>query len=479
MPTSFPDILPAFRREVERHGLLLPHERVLVAVSAGGDSVALLHLLAEYSRNVPLELNVAHVNHRQRGPASDADERFVSELAGGLGYPCLLLEGDPSPGGAPGRGSSPASEEALRRKRHALLARAARDRGCSRIALGHTMDDQAETVLMRLMRGAGRRGLAAMAWSGPGRLVRPLLGMRRAALRAWLTAHDRPWRQDVSNADPRYLRNRVRSGLLPEMERCNPAIVEVLSRTAGVMRDEDALLDGMTREGLKGAVRRFDGRVAVTVRALAALPLPLARRGVRILIGMAGGDPRGADTRTVARILALARGGSLSDRGISGGMCAVRDGDELVFAAAGTTRAPEPFCIEMRIPGEVTIPSSPGILTARIVDRSQVDWTAPGPDRACLDADRLGDVVTIRSRRPGDRFHPLGGPGGRRLKEFFIDGKVPRSLRDRIPLVEGPSGIAWVVGERIGEPYRLTGATRRVALLEWSQGGSHRKAHII
>ncbi len=467
--------MPArFHRSVETRGLLAQDDTVLVGVSGGGDSVALLRLLAEQPAGLRPRLIVAHVNHGLRGASSDSDQRFVEALAGRLGLRCIAMTLEPAPGGE-GR----AGEESLRRARHALLRGAARKAGCTRLALGHTMDDQAETVLMRMLRGAGRRGLSGMAWSGPGMLIRPLLGMRRAELRSWLLAVGQDWREDETNADERILRNRVRQRVVPVLEGINPSIVRVLARSAGVLAEEDRFLDGLAADRLDGKVREGGterpGSLVVETALLATMPLPLARRAARLLLARAGGDPRGASQAAVCRLLEVAgRETPGGEVGFPGGLRGARQGAVLHVWRAGRPTAsddPEPFSFTMPIPGQVVLTTMDGAIEARVMERGEGSLAMAGDDRACLDADRLGPVVTVRSRLPGDRFHPLGGEGRRRLKEFLIDGKIPRGRRDRIPLVVGPEGIAWVVGVRIGDPYRLTEMTRRVAVLEYRRRG--------
>jgi len=456
-----------FRRTVVTHGLLTAGDRILVAVSGGGDSVALLRLLAGYRDAGPLTLVVAHVNHRLRGAASDGDQTFVEDLAAGLGLECVTLQAD-----APARepGAPMPGEESLRRARHLLLGGAARDRGCDRIALAHTMDDQAETILMRLVRGSGRRGLSGMAFRGPGRLIRPMLEIRREMVRAWLDRIGQPRREDETNADPRYLRNRVRARLLPAVEEMNPRAVEAMARAAGILALEDRYLDRLARGWLGG---RSTG---VSAGELASLPRALAMRVARLMLKRAGGEVRGARLADVTALLDLAgRGRDGDSRCLGGGIEASRDGVSIVLKVAGAEPAREagPYSRSMPVPGRVELPDGGGVLEARLVPREAVAADpadeAPGPGRlALLDARRLGPVVTVRNRRPGDLFHPLGAPGSRRLKEFLIDRKVPRRQRDIVPLVVGPVGIAWVVGERVAHPYRLTEATELVARLEYT-----------
>ena len=457
-----------FRRSVRAHGLLSPGDRVLAAVSGGADSVGLLRLLLDHSRSLPFEVLVAHVNHKLRGATADEDEEFVRGLASDCGVEFVALSAGsrrrPEAGGA--------SEEGLRRMRHSLLRSAAARAGAGRIAIGHTMDDQAETVLLRLLRGTGRRGLSGMAFAGPGRLIRPMLSIRREEVRAWLAAIGQPFREDETNLDPKYLRNKVRARLLPLMAEINPSIVPALARTAAILGEEDRYLDEIAAEALARDARPSripDGvSAAASARALARMPVPIARRVARLLIKGGGGDPRGAPLRAVEDLLDLAgASGERAPRPLGGNTMAVLEGEDIVVRAAGSMDLGEaaPIRATLPIPGRVEIPATGGFLTASLHDPGGLP--EPGPRCAHLDAALLGDAVTVRNRLPGDRFHPLGAPGGRKLKEFLIDCKVPRRDRDRIPLLIGPAGIAWVVGQRISHTYRVRNSTRRVAVIDY------------
>ncbi|HEY3177199.1 MAG TPA: tRNA lysidine(34) synthetase TilS [Candidatus Polarisedimenticolia bacterium] len=468
-------ILGVFRRTVRAHALVAPGDRVLAAVSGGGDSVALLRLLVLMAREIPLTVIVAHVNHRLRGEASDEDQRFVEELSSRLDLELRVL----LPDDAARRRMEAGGEEALRSVRHALLKEAARETRCSRIALAHTLDDQAETFLMRLIRGAGRRGLSAMAPAGPGPLIRPMLGITGRQARSFLAGLGQGFRQDETNLSERYLRNRVRAKVLPLLAGLNPSIVRTLARTSGLLAEEDRYLDAMAsqwveRQAIAGP------RIALPARGaegVSALPIALARRVVRLAIERAGGDPRGASHAVVEAVLRLAARGAAGDPvPLAGGMMALLDGPDLVVAGregdagparARTARRAARFSMTLTIPGRVADDSLGGELEATVIPCGQVEVERSRGDRVCLDAALIGRTAVVRNRLPGDTFHPLGGPGRRKLSDFLIDRKVPRNKRDRIPLVVGPVGIAWVVGERIGHPYRLTDSTRSVAVLSY------------
>jgi tRNA(Ile)-lysidine synthase len=469
-------ILETFRRTVEAHDLLAAKDRVLAGVSGGGDSVALLHLLARLSRKIPFDIVVAHVHHGLRGRAADEDQAFVQTLASDLHLGFLALRPDDATGPLlPGSG-----EEAMRKVRHALLDRAARENECDRVALAHTKDDQAETVLMRLLRGSGRRGLSGMRYAGPGRLIRPMLDIGRDEARAWVTSIGGRFREDETNADLRFLRNKVRAGLLPEMRRINPSAVDVLARTAEILQEEDSYLDELARQAMARLAEPVTPRadaasyhgdtVSARARGLAELPRPLARRVARLLLAAAGCDPRGARMAAVRQLLSLAGSGVNGDaREMGSGLRARLVEGVIEVNGPGSSRLGgtfKPFSVALTVPGRAELPGLDCAIEARLVACLDPVEARERPDLACLDAALLGSVVTVRSRLPGDRFHPLGARGGRKLKQFLIDRKVPRTARDRIPLVVGPSGIAWVVGQRIGHPYRLSGQTGQVAVLE-------------
>lgn len=302
--------------------------RVLVAVSGGGDSVALLHLLLRLSATHPFELHVAHLDHGLRR-GSAADRRFVEALCRERGLPCHADRRDVA--AARRRDESPA--EAARRVRNAFLAEVADRAGADLVATGHTLDDQAETVLMRLARGAGPAALAAMAPRGPGRLVRPLLGIERAALRAFLERHGLAWREDPSNRDGRYDRTRTRERVLPVLAReLNPRAARHLVEAADRLRADAACLDAIAdREHARlfdraRARRGGAGAWRADAAALTALDEPIRTRVLRRALLSAGVDGRRVSARHIEALSDLAAGVARG-RSICRGFCARKDRD--------------------------------------------------------------------------------------------------------------------------------------------------------
>jgi len=269
----------AFRVAIERHRMIPPGASVLAAVSGGGDSVLMLRLLVRHRATCPFDLRVAHLNHALRGAESDADEAFVRDLAARHALPFTSARADLTR--APGGPSS--VEERARLARHAFLESTAAGAGCGRIALGHTLDDQAETILMWLLRGTGRRGLAGMAPVTPGGLIRPLIGTRRAAVRAHLRSCGEAFRDDATNEDATRTRNRIRLRLLPLLEAEFEGAIERLAAEAELLAPEESFLDEAAATLLGGAASVLPPRVGEA-------PTALARRAVR-LAAEASGDP--------------------------------------------------------------------------------------------------------------------------------------------------------------------------------------------
>ena len=300
---------------------------IVVAVSGGSDSVALLHLLHRFARGRPLTLTVAHLDHAlRRGSATD--RRFVERLAATLEIPCLADRRDV----AAARRESESPEEAARRVRRSFLLECRRRVKATLIATGHTLDDQAETVLMRLVRGAGPSALAGMSLAGPGPFVRPLLSIERNDLRVWLKRRGHAYREDPSNRDMRFDRNRVRRIVLPTLvETLNPKAARHLVRAAERLREDAAYLDDLAAS----AWRRLrlvgrGGRLEIAARRLAATPPPLARRIVREALVDAGSDPRRIASRHLDAVLDLAAGGRGKRLDLPG-VKAARVGDRVVL----------------------------------------------------------------------------------------------------------------------------------------------------
>ncbi|MBI1950247.1 MAG: tRNA lysidine(34) synthetase TilS [Acidobacteria bacterium] len=463
------------RRTIARYDMLRPGERVLVAVSGGPDSTALLSVLCRLAPEMKLDLHVAHLDHGWRGRASARDAEFVRRMATRLRLPVTV--GHLGPRAWQAREGRQSSREARARElRQSFLLETAREIGAQKVALGHTRDDQAESLLLRLLRGSGPRGLAGTYPVVDGVIIRPLIDVRRRDIMAYLRERRLSYRVDATNRDRTLTRNRVRRSLIPLLEReFNPNVVEALAHAADLLRDEDGFLGGLAANKYREIASRRGESVVLEARALQELPVPIRRRILRLALAEARGDLRRIALQHVERSLSLLeerrRRGRVS---LPGGTAVDMQGDQMRIArraaeggepAAAGTSPREALC---PVPGEVVLPGFDLRLKATVVPREQVpaDLRSFGRERAFLDADLLPGPLLIRPRRPGDRFVPLGAPGTRKVKSFLIDRKVPVDERGRIPLVLSGDRIAWVMDHEIDDRFKITDATRRVLVLE-------------
>ena len=437
---------------IRRSGMLRGGESVLVAVSGGADSVALLDVLRSLAAEWSLTLHAVHVDHGLRsGAAADAD--FVRELCAQWHVPVhverVAVRREP-----PWEGL----EAEARRARYGAFREVARRAGAQRIATAHTADDQAETVLMRILEGAGPRGLAGIA-ATRGMLIRPLLDARRADVEAHLHARGLAWVEDESNRDPRFLRNRIRHEVLPFLaEAIGPSVVDRLVRSATLVRSMVEDLERAAAHELSRLGARAPEGFVLRVSDLTTLPHELAAETVRCAgreLGHRAALRRHAH-EALRRLLepGLARGCLRM-----GGLIVERSGRWL---RVGSPRLLPLVPRDLLVPGAIALPEIASVLEARCFARPP-GYAAPRERRvAAFDADLLPERLHIRARRAGDRFAPFGGPPERRLKSLFIDAGVPRWARPRVPLVEAAGDIVWVAGLRRGAAAPVGPGTRRI-----------------
>jgi tRNA(Ile)-lysidine synthase len=461
------------REFVRQHQLIAPGSRVVAAVSGGSDSVSLVLVLRALAAAGELSLvAVAHFNHQLR-PSSDDDERFTAALAERLGLALIADRDDVS---ARAKRQRRSLEDAARTARHEFFERARADAGADLVALGHTRDDQAETVLLRLTRGAGLRGLGGMHPRN-GFIVRPLLACRRHELRAWLADQSEPFVEDESNQDVSIPRNRVRAELLPLLEaRFNPGIVDVLADQAEISRDTWTWVSARESELEARCVRRStaaDGAAVCTidVAELAAAPLVLRRALLwRLMSEVAA--PRLVAFDHVADAIRLTE--ECGDTQIDlPGQRVQRIGSAVVLtgrvAGEAGRRAPDApansFRFPLSIPGEVVLPAGGWAVSAE-AGSGALARNPAAKDVVQVRFDRCQGSLAVRNRRPGDRFRPVGLDGQKKLQDYFVDRKVDRKERDNVPLVvDGADRIVWVAGFGIDEAFRVTDRAQEVIIL--------------
>ena len=464
------------RRALRRHGLLQAGDRVAVALSGGPDSVALLRVMRDIAGDERFHLvGAAHLNHQLRGDESDRDEAFCRSLAAELSLPVDVERIDVA-GLARQTGSS--LEHAAHDARLAFFERAAARLDACRVAVGHTRDDQAETFLLRLLRGAGPRGLGGMH-PRSGLVIRPLIETSRQDVRNFLRETGIEYREDASNADREIPRNRVRHELIPFLEsRFATNVVEVLNREAAIARDDAQYLEEASAAAVRElVVRSPDRSVEIPVRQLLAQPPAIARRVIRAAQQLAaGGKFVGFDAADAVLTLAVSNLAGPLDLP---GHRVNRVGQKIVLTpSAGRLPArgadeEGKFSYELDVPGEVRVPEAACAITARaqLVPPGQsagACWPLVSRgDQVVIEGGRLAAPLIVRNRRRGDIFRPLGLQGRKKLQDFFVDAKVARTERDTVPLVVDSKGrIVWVAGLCVAEEFRVTDRTRAVVILK-------------
>lgn len=453
------------RETVRKCGMFRHGDRVLAAVSGGPDSVALLRLLVDLRKDWGLDLEVAHLEHGIRGEEAREDALWVSRLAERFLLPFHLRQVD-----LPGvirakKGGN--LEELARKERYDFFADLARERGICKVATAHTRDDEAETLLMWLLRGSGGRGLGAIppvrrldSKEGHLWLVRPLIEASRREITDYLATHALSYRTDGTNADPTRLRNWIRLDLLPRLRaRLDLHLDERLARTADLLRDDEELLDRVARERLGQATRAG----ALVLSVVVGEPKAMQRRLIRLWLEQAKGDLRAVGFDHVEAVLEfITRGPPQGRLSIPGGWELAKEYDSLGIERR--QRRPRTLRYSYELPREGELVIREAGMKLKTFRHAAALGARPRDDlEAVFDAARLPERLTVRNFRAGDRFRPLGMSGRKKIKDLFIEKRVPRSARSTLPLLAAGDEILWI--PRYGRSaLALVGAATREVL---------------
>lgn len=440
-------------RIIREQSLFAPDDTIIVALSGGADSTALLDLLSRLPGFAP-RLVAAHLNHCLRGPESDRDEEFVRSLAEQYRIPLECRRVDVK---AYSQREQLNLEDAGRRARIDFFSELRASWRATAVALAHHADDQAETVLMRLLRGAGPGGLAGMPYRNGRGFIRPLLGIKRAELAAYLAEQGLSWREDSSNQDTAFLRNRIRHDLLPMLEQYNPAIRERLAATAAVLSDEHHLLSRLTEEIVDQACDMDGDTFACSVKELSKMPPALRRRFLRLMLERLAGNLEhftGQHIAALERLLDSPRPNAVLN--LPQRIIAVREYRSLVLRRASAQKPPA--MDELAIAGTGHYPLAGGASLTLTAVPAAAAFRAFRPlasNTALIDPERNPFPWHVRTFRNGDRIVPFGMTGSKKVKEIFIDAKVPLSRRRNTPLLFCGDTLLWVCGLRFSQLARL------------------------
>jgi tRNA(Ile)-lysidine synthase len=432
---------------IESFEMLEPHDRVLVGVSGGADSVCLIVALKELGYNVA----AAHVNHGLRGQESDEDEVFTKQLANDLGIECFSKKVSLGPGNI---------EAAGRQARKQFFRELVQDRGFTKIALAHTKNDRVETFLMNLLRGSGIGGLTSMPAISDN-TIRPFVETARTEIEAYLTEGSCTWRTDSSNFDLRFARNRVRQEVIPALAaEFNPNLVETLARTIQIVEAEDAWMAAVADDWINANGTNKEETFVLRAGNMHSVPPSLVRRVLRGALRRAGSELRDVSFEHIEAVRGLLESGKSGKFvEIPGGLQVAREFDFLVFRHPILTVSYE---YELKIPGQVYIPEIKKVFRAEIADVEGADTAV---QRVFVDAESIGHHVRIRNWKPGDYYKPVGLPSGK-LKKLFQRARIPRSHRTRWPVVVADSTIVWVASFPVSREFVPRGHSQKIVVFE-------------
>jgi tRNA(Ile)-lysidine synthase len=459
------DLIKKTRETITEHVMISTGDHVLIGLSGGPDSVCLAVVLGKLRDELDLSLSAVYINHCLRPEEVEKEivfcRRFCEEWSITFHERTVNVREH-----AEETGSN--IQESARDLRYKMYESVAAETGAVKIALGHNADDQAETVLMRLIRGSGRRGLAGIP-PVRGGIIRPLIGMERKDIEEFLAGvkgevHGRsgqPYIIDTSNFKEEYLRNWIRLSLLEEVKKRNPAVVHDICRTATIIREEDEYLEiQVTKTLMRMISRKSDSHIELFVSPLATLEKPLLRRVLRRALDATMGL-RGISFTHIEDIIRLIREGKAGDRiHLPKNVRVVKEYSLLKITADAVVAIVER---EIQPPCEVTINEINTVLKASIEDSAEnyID----SRESIVMDAGALSFPLKVRSRADGDFFYPLGFGKKKKLQDFFVDEKVPRDVRGQVPVVVSGNDIIWIAGYRADERFKVTEKTERVLKL--------------
>jgi tRNA(Ile)-lysidine synthase len=462
---------------ISRHKLIEAGQKILVAVSGGPDSVSLLDILLKLQTELNITLHIAHLNHQLRGEESEADARYVEELAKKLNLPATIEKRDVTAFQSENHLSV---EEAAREVRYHFLAETATQTGADRVAVGHTQNDQIETIMLHIIRGTGTRGLRGLQpcqelqFSGRKLMVvRPLLEISREETLKYCSLRQLSPCLDSSNLSLSMLRNRVRHELLPLLHEYNPGINDSLLRISRIAQDDLEFLELQSVHAWKEIVNEKEKSVVLNKKSFLGLAPALKRQLVRRAIGKLLGTLKDIETRHIEEILGALQKPAGRKIILPEGLIFSIEYDRYILGFKPESLVPFPDLkgeFEIEIPGTTRIPG--WTIEAKIISRDSFKkWSVEDNFTGCFDKDCVGTKIKVRTRRRGDWFQPLGMDQTKKIGEFMLDARIPRLWRESIPIFLTPQQVVWVAGWRIDERVKITQNTKRVLclrLVRWS-----------
>ena len=454
---SVNETLKKVRHTISRYQMISSGDRIVVGVSGGPDSVCLLDILNKLRNDLDIELIVAHFDHGFRPDEDGNETRVVESMAVSLGLPFEMQKAGFN---MEGTGSL---EEMARYARYCFFNEVKDKYSARKIATGHTLNDQAETVLMRLLRGSGASGLAGIPPVRDDRIIRPLINLTRDEVLSYAVLKGLKYVTDSSNLETHFLRNRIRLEVLPQLKEIQPRVIELLGQTAEIMKRDDAWMEAEATAWMeKAAEISQDFRVKIPLSSFKQLPEALKYRIIRNALKISGGTLRRISLQHIEDVISMVTGEKPQAKiHMPNGLVVARRYDQLVFDAGGEEGSSE-YSYTLDGTGIFHLEAPGYTISIRETEKTKIPDISNSPWSAFLDADQITYPLEIRNFRPGDRFIPFGMSGHKKLKDLFIELKVPSEDRSRIPILTYNNKPIWVCGIRIDDRYKVTDETKRI-----------------
>jgi tRNA(Ile)-lysidine synthase len=450
-----------FLETIKEYQLLEPGDLVLVGVSGGADSTALLHLLHAHQKTLGISLQVAHLNHMLRKGVAELDANFVRSLAQKLGLPFTVEAINVE---EIAKQKKLGVEEAARMARYQFFEKVAEQIGAQKIAVGHTADDNVETFLMRLLRGSGLRGLCGIP-PRRGKIIRPLIKIWRQEIEEYVGKLKLVPRRNHTNYESKYLRNSIRLKLLPQLKIYNLNIKEILLQTILLLTGDYFYLEDEAQKALEQVIAsENDQQIVLDLKAFKALPQVLQKYCLRLAVEKIKGDLKQLGFSHFQDILRQLDSTEKWELHFPEEILIIgKEGKLIIGREKAPILAVKSFRYSLPIPGEIEIPEVGKKVRSSFVEKME---KGTNPNVAFVDYQALGKEVIVRNKVAGDRFCPLGMMGTKKLQDFFIDEKIPLEEREKIPLLESGGRIIWVAGWRLDEHAKVTEKTQKIVRFE-------------
>lgn len=450
------------KETIEKYNLLNRGDKVIVALSGGSDSVALLVALVQIAPQMDLRLIVAHINHLLRKEESDEDEKFCRDLSRNFGLVFVSEKMNKTPSH---KGLSP--EDFYRRQRYLFLNKVAKDNQAEKIALGHHLQDQAETVLLNLLRGSGLEGLKGILPMRDGKFIRPLIEISRKQIINFLKKSGIAYRQDSSNENNKYLRNKIRRDLIPYLKKeFNPRIEENLAQMAQILRQEDEFVRQHVFQAMQSPyIQRQPNRISLNIQYISELQQAVRFRLFKALLESLNPTKNGFSYIHIKSLEKLTHDQKSGKRiSLPLSIVASCEYDNLILERKNIQPEKIEYEYEVSVPGSVWVSEKNISVRLQIVTRDYIDFKSE--EKVYMDLDKIRQPLILRNRRDGDWFEPLGMRGRKKIKALFIDRKITRDERDKVMLIADGLSVVWIENMHLSDRVKITAKTKNVLEVE-------------